>query len=118
VAKGEDGTFVTSLKALIPAALTGVSPVKGKSWLLIFRCDPLTEIILGDMDSKLFMNTDMGTVKIGTVREFWKGEFPPTLALAAADKCILYQKDNHLVCQFEWKDTKRRSVVCALARAK
>ncbi|KAJ7028241.1 hypothetical protein C8F04DRAFT_68069 [Mycena alexandri] len=84
----EEGTFTTSLKKLIPLALTQLSPAKG------------------DQHSKLSISSPSGYVDLGTVQQFMSGKFPEVLELAQADKGTLYLRGDRLVCDITWRSGK------------
>ncbi|KAJ7806696.1 hypothetical protein B0H14DRAFT_3152822 [Mycena olivaceomarginata] len=89
--KAEDGTIVTSLKDLIPAALAQVSPDKA------------------DRYSKLSIETeDMGTISLGTVADFKAGKFPEFLELSQANMRKLERRSQSetLLFQVLWRQGK------------
>ncbi|KAJ6521731.1 hypothetical protein B0H19DRAFT_1277608 [Mycena capillaripes] len=90
--KAADGTITTSLKRLVPVALSQLSPAKG------------------DRYAKLSLVTDRGTLSLGTAHEFMSGNFPEFLKLAQADTCKLDQKPDRLLCYFLWRPGKPPSV--------
>ncbi|KAF7333802.1 hypothetical protein MVEN_02337000 [Mycena venus] len=93
VFKAEDGTFSTSLKKLLPLALTQISPVKG------------------DRYTKISVALDRGgTLILGTTHDFRNGNFPDFLALAEADYCQLHREPKKLHCHFLLRPGKPLSV--------
>ncbi|KAJ7211496.1 hypothetical protein B0H12DRAFT_1238714 [Mycena haematopus] len=92
--KAEDGRITTSLKKLVPAALTQLSPAKG------------------DRYSKISLITDAGSgsISLGEAHLFMSGDFPEFLNMSQADTCELERLADRLVCYFLWRPGKPPSV--------
>ncbi|KAJ7128727.1 hypothetical protein C8R44DRAFT_733049 [Mycena epipterygia] len=75
-----DGHYTSSLKKLIPAALSSLSPTKDGGKAKISVTGPTGNIL-----------------NLGTVDQFMKGNIPEVLELPSADTCTFYRKDSFLI---------------------
>ncbi|KAK6971943.1 hypothetical protein R3P38DRAFT_3488337 [Favolaschia claudopus] len=84
LSKDANGQYFTSLKKLIPAALVGLSPSRDAPFC------------------KLSVEKEDGILKLGTVRQCLRGEFPETLVLTHADQVMLRAEKDRLICEVKW----------------